>query len=524
MWRKLKLIWSTIQYLKFRQIHHQLFYRFRNMVLGTPRLKSNDVILSTHQVASWKGIPAASSYLGENTFHFLNIEHKFKKQIDWNYSDYGKLWTYNLNYFEYLTQSDISKEEGLALIKDFLHNASNIKTGAEPYPISLRIINWIKFINHYQIDDASINSALYHQIRLLETNLEYHLMGNHLLENAFALVWGSWYIKDTKSYYKSTNLLIQELNEQILPDGGHFELSPMYHRLILLRLLDTINLLKNNLNNDPEFTGKLSQKAGLMVNWLNQIKYRNNSLPNLNDSTFGIASHTRDLFNYAIKINIPIYYLPLNESGYRRLNCGPWELTADIGHIGPDYIPGHAHSDTLSFDLQIDDLPFIVDIGISTYEKNERRQWERSTAAHNTVQVDNIEQSEVWGGFKVGRRARPIHIIEKSNCLEASHDGYKKWNIYPYRKWSISDTDLEILDRIVGDNYLIATARYYLHPSQSVSILDNTVQSPLATFTFKGAKSIQIIPYEYPLGYNRLVPGHCITVTFYGSLLTWISR
>ena len=501
-----------------------MIYRLQKMIFGPPRIKSDLIKLSTRQTIQLVSIPSPSSYLSDNTFTFLNIKHQFNDKIDWNYSNYGKLWTYNLNYFDFLHQPDINKEVGLVLIKDFLHNVSHIKTGAEPYPISLRIINWIKFINNHQINEASINSALYYQTRLLEKNLEYHLMGNHLLENAFALVWGSWYLKDIKCYRKSTNLLIQELNEQILPDGGHFELSPMYHQLILLKLLDTINLLKKDQDSDSELIGVLTKKAGMMLNWLNQIKYRNDSLPNLNDATYGITPPTNQLLNYAAQINIPCYSQPLRESGYRRLNCGPWELTADIGHIGPDYIPGHAHSDTLSFDLQLGELPFIVDVGISTYDKNAKRHWERSTAAHNTVQIDNKDQSEIWGGFRVGRRARPIHIIEKANCLQASHDGYKKWNVYPLRKWSLSARDLVISDRIDGKNYKVATARYYIHPSHQVSLRDNTVSTPLATLTFKGAQSIKIESYEYPLGYNLVQPGNCITVTFYSSLETWISR
>lgn len=37
--------------------------------------------------------------------------------------------------------------------------------------------------------------------------------------------------------------------------------------------------------------------------------------------------------------------------------------------IGPDYIPGHAHADTFNYELRIDGVPFIVDTGISTYNK-----------------------------------------------------------------------------------------------------------------------------------------------------------
>ena len=78
----------------------------------------------------------------------------------------------------------------------------------------------------------------------------------------------------------------------------------------------------------------------------------------------------------------------------------------DFGKIGPSYQPGHAHSDTFNFELIKNGNPFIVDTGVSTYEKNERRQIERSTSSHNTITIGDYEQSEVWGGFRVAKRAK----------------------------------------------------------------------------------------------------------------------
>ena len=178
-------------------------------------------------------------------FNFLNLEHKFE-DIDWNYSVNGKLWTYNLNYFDYLNQQDISREDGLTLIYNYIDSESNLKEGLEPYPISLRLINWIKFISKHQIQDEKIDRILAKHLSLLNKKLEYHLLGNHLLENAFALLFGAYYFGDETIYRSSKKLLEAELKEQILNDGGHFELSPMYHKLILTRLLDCINLIGNN--------------------------------------------------------------------------------------------------------------------------------------------------------------------------------------------------------------------------------------------------------------------------------------
>lgn len=73
------------------------------------------------------------------------------------------------------------------------------------------------------------------------------------------------------------------------------------------------------------------------------------------------------------------------------------ELLADVGSIGPDYQPGHAHADTFNFVLYLNERPIIVDTGTSTYEVNEIRFYERSTAAHNTVVVAGKNSSESMG-------------------------------------------------------------------------------------------------------------------------------
>src|SRR5690606_31529788 len=92
--------------------------------------------------------------------------------------------------------------------------------------------------------------------------------------------------------------------------------------------------------------------------------------------------------------------IELSASGYRKLVRENMELVADIHGISPSYQPGHAHADHLSFVLQVGGNPFIVDMGISTYEIGERRAYERSTKAHNTVTLDDQNTSEVWSGFR----------------------------------------------------------------------------------------------------------------------------
>ena len=460
MFSKYIQIFNTVKFLKPKQIYYRLYYfgraRVRRAIGDTPLLSIPSQ--STH-IRLQESIHIADCYLGDKEFKFLNLSTKFEQNIDWNYSKHGKLWTYNLNYFDFLSQ----KNENLrSLIDDFVENSNKIKDGLEPFPISLRGINWIKYLSSHQIKEQKIDDSLYAQYYILLDNLEYHLLGNHLLENGFSLLFGAYYFEDNKLYTKAKEILIKELTEQILKDGSHFELSPMYHQIMLFRVLDCLNLVKNSKWKDKELLEFLKVKAELMLGWIESISYQNGDIPLLNDSANSIAPTTKQLIYYANKLELKSNKTPLSTSGYRKFTNDNYESIIDIGDIGADYIPGHAHADTFNFELRIKGKPFIVDTGLSTYETCPRRTLERSTISHNTVEINSKDQSEVWGGFRVANRAYIIDIKEKDDQVEATHNGYKKENIYHSRQWKFEENRVIIKDKINKKSNAIA--RLHFHP------------------------------------------------------------
>ena len=351
---------------------------------------SDDIKISTKRLNFYPSI-SFPNLNSNKSFEFLNLKKEFHDEIDWNWIAYGRLWAYNLNYFEYLNQSNMTPEMGVNLIESFIEQIPKCKIGLEPYPVSLRTLNWIKFFQKYQIQNQKFDSILFAQLHLLTKRLEYHLLGNHLLENGIALLFGAYYFNDNEFYKKAKKILIPQLEEQILNDGAHFELSPMYHSIILFRLLDCYNLVLNNEYFSGELAVVLKEKIEAMISWLNEITFQNGDIPLMNDSTFKNAPSTRQLIDYALALGLDISkQITLKDSGYRKLRSPKFELVADVGSIGPDYQPGHAHADTFNFELHINKRPVIVDTGTSTYEINNIRFYERSTAAHNTVDRKSV--------------------------------------------------------------------------------------------------------------------------------------
>lgn len=515
MIKKVLLYFETIKFLKNVQILYRFFYLVRNKCrkfykVSYPRLNhkiNKEMILVS-------SIQTALSY-HDNKFVFLNKEKQFNQNIDWNFEGYGKLWLYNLNYFDFLQQEKMTESEGVKLIYDFIDQSANIKDGMMPFPISLRGINWIKFLTYYDIDDQKINNSLYTQYFQLLDNLEYHILGNHLLENGFSLLFGAYYFNDNVLHAKAVKILSEELDEQILDDGAHFELSPMYHQIMLFRVLDCINLLQNNLHeNDKEFLKKMREKASLMLGWLDRITFKDGSIPYLNDSTQEIAPTSRELFEYAKKLNIKKDIIPLNESGYRKFVTDKYECVIDVGNIGPDYIPGHTHADTFNFVLHVGNNPFIVDTGLSTYETNERRMLERSTSSHNTVEVDAQNQSEVWGGFRVAKRAKITHLTEENNSVEATHDGYQKIGAFHTRKFKFEENSIIIEDSIESKKQHQCISYLHFHPKVNVILGNDTITYDGIRINFYGNENIQKEDYMYTEGFNKLKKAEKMKIYF----------
>ncbi|RRB00885.1 heparinase II/III family protein [Larkinella rosea] len=515
--RNWRLYWHTVRHLRRQQLVYQVINRLRSK----PSVTIDRLPVTTHLLKF--PVPDKPQSLNERTFTFLNQSVTFPTDVDWNYTKNGKLWQYNLNYFDFLNQADLAGATGLDLIRQFIGHTPRLNGGLEPYPTSLRIINWIRFLSTHQLQQPTVDAHLWAQVRLLEQRLEYHLLGNHLLENGFALLIGSLYFQDRELYQKAIQLVKAELTEQLHQDGGHYEHSPMYHQILLDRLLDVGHVLRNDTwHRDSDADGFLSHQAERMLSWLAAVTFANGNIPLMNDAAEGVAPTTTQLIRKAQLLGIEPKASHLSDSGFRRLSTPTYEMLANVGMIGPDHQPGHAHADTFSFELYVNRQPVLIDAGTSTYEASPRRQWERSTAAHNTVQIDETDSSEVWGGFRVGRRARVTLLEDLPTQLGAQHNGYQHLGIQHKRQWISADKTLAIVDSISGPQ--IATARFYLAPGiYPLAFNGNQMQFLWGKMEWQNALSIHQKTVQVARQFNRLLPALMIEVQFRKTVRTIIT-
>jgi len=498
----ISLVFHTVKYLKPRQFFYKAYHWLRNKgVFPFPKL-------ARPYPGELKAVPETKlvflSYnwwkpksIESGQFKFLNEEVNFINCIDWQCPHKGRLWRYNLHYFQYL--QDINKipvQKNLQLIHDWInHNPPGTQDAWDPFPISLRVVNWLKFLNEHDISRhvfQIIYKSIFQQVQWLEKSLEFHLLGNHLFKNIKALIFAglSFEGPDARRWLnRGITLLEEELREQILSDGGHFERSPMYHSMILEDCLDLMNIGLSNYRSLPRtLVEKLNDTCYRMLRFLFGMTHPDGNIALFNDAAFNIEPSPESLKSYYEKISGEKFdykesdSLSFPESGYFVFSPTPGDkLIVDCGKIGPDYQPGHSHCDTLSFELSIKGDRVIVDSGCYTYEQGEMREYNRGNAGHNTLTIDGHNQSEVWGSHRCGRRAYPLYaelkkLYDGSLEFRGAHDGYTRLPGKPihHRRIVFFDSRYRIEDIVEGRGIHHVESRLHFNPSINVKLNGRT--------------------------------------------------
>ncbi|TVR68073.1 MAG: hypothetical protein EA427_11405, partial [Spirochaetaceae bacterium] len=469
---------------------------------------------------TWEGVVGDSP--DAFAFRFLNVTAPYSTDI-WRNPARGLLWLYHLHYWNWAHAPALDHRQLSWFLEQYVRHGSTAGAGQEAYPTSLRIINLVKLAAarpEILSDDAArsqLIALVQEDLQRLKGNLEYHLLGNHLLENGFGLLWGGFFLGDTSAWQTGRRIVLTQLREQILEDGGHFERSPMYHTIILWRLLDTVN-----------FTGGhvFRRHAARMLGWLYQYPW-DRTRGHINDSAPDMTPTRQDLLDYARRLGITPQTVPMGASGFRVLP-GPdkHSLLIDVATPAPRYQPGHAHAGTLGFELYRGDETILIDTGTSTYLRSSRRDYERSTRAHNTVSIGRFDSSEVWSAFRVARRARVTIHDDTPYRLEASHNGYRsRFGVTHTRRYDTAGESIVITDQLTGPGAqsLLGTATFIAAPGISVEPLDDSCFSVgSVTLHFTGANRIQMEAVQVAAGFNRLAATTALRVQFCGTLQTRI--
>lgn len=421
---------------------------------------------------------------GQYTFNFLNTPRRFTLPVDWHREDLNtgtRLWKLNLHYFDYVHQ--LGNAEFEALVSDWITHNRPFTPGYwldswNSYAMSIRLVAWMGEYQRRQENldrafAARMAASIAEQTRFLQANLEEDIGGNHLIKNIRALYWcGRFFAGETgrKATRTANKLLARELDQQILPDGFHFELSPAYHCQVVADLLDCWRLMAPG-----GLRAKLEGKLAPMAQVASNFTHPDGLISLFNDGGLHMAVSCSALKDaYETLLGPWPQALPASQyrtAGFFLKRTFDLFLAYDAGRLGPDGLPAHAHGDIFSFELSLEKQRIIVDTGVFEYNAGARRVHSRATAAHNTLTLDDQDQGEFWSAFRLGRRpsvtVNSICIASGNWMVDAQHDGYAHLDGSPVHRRIVTINDdgvIKVLDRISGGRGQRAVSRLLLHP------------------------------------------------------------
>ena len=543
--RKLFLLYNTLRYLKWQQIYFRLVRK-----LIKPKVTEAFQGSQPHRSNEWKHLTLYDVKINSQLEAcFLNYTKKLDFPADWNNESPSKLWVYNLHYFEDLLSNNAEERRNfhLQILDRWVdENPVGHGNGWEPYPTSLRIVNILKaWLGGLELDEK-LFSSIFAQACFLSHDLEKHLLGNHYFVNLKALLFAGVIFENEGWSQIAEKGLISEIPEQILGDGANFELSPMYHSLMLVDMLDMFNLSRCYPTKlSSQLAALFEEHIPKMLTFMEAMVHSDGGVSFFNDSVNGIAPTKANIESYAEKLGFGINPLDNNKSqiidnansGYICATVAGNKLIFDAAAVGPDYSPGHAHADTLSFELSIGGQRVFVNSGTSEYGLSSKRLSQRQTAAHNTIEVDGTASTEVWSGFRVARRAKIVsryteRIRNHAIVMQAAHDGYNSLfgGCIHTRKLTFGDNSLVVFDSLQGV-FSHAKSRFYFHPDLVISLEENLLSVKGPTFILysdlSGKVASLVNTFWYP-EFGLEVPNKVLDVQFEESnleiIFTWKNR
>lgn len=450
-----------------------------------PSLKRGFLTLPKPFVYGGTEISEQANAWMEGRYELLNLPALQSPMPPWrNVKERGLLWQFHLHAFGYARElaqaystsgKTVYAERIIALMLDWLvKNPPARGPGWHPHPLSKRIVAWLQILGAVQ-DTLPARSAmprliaaLAQQVVHLINTLETDLAGNHYLSNLLALTWADACLSPFLPTPLSSQLRVfseqywTQFLRQTRPDGSHEENSPSYTVGVCQDAFETLVMTERAGRVIPE---EAQERLIAVFSHLMQLLRPDGQLPLLNDTlqneplpaqellAAGATYFQRPDWKYVIKnVNLaytcwlfgregvnsfhelaihPLVTLEPNPPacGYCviRSGWGPLDdyFLLDCGALGPQHQMGHGHADSLNVEIFSHGQSIVCDPGVYHYMPGPWRDHFRSTAAHNTVEVDGLDSSEVWASFRVAKAANAACQQWLPGKLAGGyHDGY----------------------------------------------------------------------------------------------------
>jgi uncharacterized heparinase superfamily protein len=412
-------------------------------------------------------------------------------------------WAVGLHGFSWLRHlraaaSGITRANARALVDEWINEGAKDSIAARPDVAARRIISWLTQAP-LVLDDSDVRfyrrfmRSLTRQVRRLRLMAADARDGVPRLQAVIALMYAALCMQaQARHIPNATKRLSEELNRQILPDGGHIGRNP---GALIELLVDLLPLRQ-------AFTSRNIPPPPALLNAIDRV------MPMLRffrhgDNTFalfnGMGPTPTDLVTTVLAYDdargTPVANAP--HSGYQRVEAGGTLILMDSGKPPPIAASQEAHAGCLAFELSNKNTRIVVNCGLPSTSRESWRPMARATAAHSTVTFNEVSSCHFVESSAIKRLMQGTPIVsgprnvvvsrEDRNggtLLRVSHDGYDDdFGVLHQRSLTLSGDGR----RLDGEDLFTATrgeqalagrdqfaVRFHLHPAVKASRLTDS--------------------------------------------------
>ncbi|HTE94765.1 MAG TPA: heparinase II/III family protein, partial [Bradyrhizobium sp.] len=463
--------------------------------------RTDRLIIAPHDLRTADATRAAEIYAGRFVFagkivtcHGRSIFDLEPPSEDWEVALLGFGWLRHLR----AADTALTRANARSLVDDWISNPLHRRpVGRRADVMARRVMSLLsqaplvlgdtdgKFYRRYL-------RGLSREIRYLRYSMLDIPDGVPRLQVLIALCYASLCLANQARHIRTaTRKLSDELQRQILPDGGHISRNP---GALIELLIDLLPLRQTFAARNVAPPPSLLNAIDRMMPMLRFFRHGDGSFALFNGMSSAPSDLLATLLAYDDSHGTPMANMP--HTGFQRLDAGTMTVIMDTGPPPPASVSHDAHAGCLSFELSSGPSRIVINCGMPSTGRDSWRPFARSTLAHSTLACHDtsscqfvelsamkrlLQGAPVVGGPTKGESYR--EAVAGGVLLTTSHDGYLARFGVVHRRVLMISQDGGRLDgedtispapgaRIKGDGTDFAL-RFHLHPAVKASRLSD---------------------------------------------------
>jgi uncharacterized heparinase superfamily protein len=456
--------------------------------------RSDRLIIAPHDLRTADATRAAEIYAGRFVFagkivtcHGRSIFELEPPSEDWEVSLLGFGWLRHLR----AADTALTRANARSLVDDWMSNPANQKRaiGRRADVLSRRLISLLsqaplvlgdtdsKFYRKYL-------RGLTREIRYLRYTMLDIPDGVPRLQVLIALCYAALCLANqAKQIRSASRKLSDELQRQVLPDGGHISRNP---GALIELLIDLLPLRQTFAARNIAPPPALLNAIDRMMPMLRFFRHGDGAVALFNGMSGTPSDLIATLLAYDDTHGAPMASMP--HTGFQRLDAGQMTVIIDTGPPPPPNVSQDAHAGCLSFEMSSGTSRIVINCGMPSTGRDNWRAFARSTAAHSTLTYHDASSCQFVEMSTMKRllQGAPIvagpqsvenfrEVVSNGELLTTSHDGYVQRFGLIHRRVLMASPDGTRLDgedtispapnARVRNHETDYALRFHLHPS-----------------------------------------------------------